>query len=145
MSGSDWPSGLTVEIASVLRLFWDFILRAHQAGFRFKRPPRFLGCFRIHERQKTSAMRQVGGQNGAARPLDTTLSAAQFVAGPVLQNFGNRSGTSHLLHAPMADTSSIAITTTQIFCIEATPALADPSTPPPVWGLARFCHGQGWR
>jgi hypothetical protein len=39
---------------------WDFILRAHEAGFHFKRLPRFLGCFRWHDRQKTSAMRQVG-------------------------------------------------------------------------------------
>src|SRR5215470_13888907 len=41
---------------------WDFILRAHEAGFRFKRLPRFLGCFRVHERQKTSAMRRVGAE-----------------------------------------------------------------------------------
>jgi GT2 family glycosyltransferase len=39
---------------------WDFILRAHEAGFRFKRLPRFLACFRWHDRQKTSAMRQTG-------------------------------------------------------------------------------------
>jgi GT2 family glycosyltransferase len=39
---------------------WDFILRAHEAGFRFKRLPRFLACFRWHDRQKTSAMRQIG-------------------------------------------------------------------------------------
>jgi glycosyltransferase involved in cell wall biosynthesis len=39
---------------------WDFILRAHEHGFRFKRLPRFLGCFRWHDRQKTTALRQVG-------------------------------------------------------------------------------------
>ena len=39
---------------------WDFILRAHQEGFRFRRLPRFLACFRWHDRQKTSAMRKVG-------------------------------------------------------------------------------------
>ena len=32
---------------------WDFVLRAQTAGFRFKRLPRFLGCFRYHEQQKT--------------------------------------------------------------------------------------------
>jgi len=41
---------------------WDFILRAHDAGFRFKRLPRFLGCFRVHDRQKTSALRPVGAE-----------------------------------------------------------------------------------
>jgi glycosyltransferase involved in cell wall biosynthesis len=39
---------------------WDFILRASEQGFRFRRLPRFLGCFRWHDRQKTSAMRDVG-------------------------------------------------------------------------------------
>lgn len=37
-------------------LDWDFILRAQSAGFKFKRLPRFLGCFRMHNRQKTSTM-----------------------------------------------------------------------------------------
>lgn len=39
---------------------WDFILRAQAAGFRFKRLPRFLGCFRVYPNQKTSAMHDVG-------------------------------------------------------------------------------------
>jgi glycosyltransferase involved in cell wall biosynthesis len=39
---------------------WDFILRAQAAGFRFKRLPRFLGCFRVHPSQKTFAMHDVG-------------------------------------------------------------------------------------
>jgi glycosyltransferase involved in cell wall biosynthesis len=39
---------------------WDFILRAHDAGFRFKRLPRFLACFRWHDKQKTSALLKVG-------------------------------------------------------------------------------------
>ena len=41
---------------------WDFILRTHKAGFRFKRLPLFMGCFRVHERQKTSAMRKIGAE-----------------------------------------------------------------------------------
>jgi FkbM family methyltransferase len=39
---------------------WDFILRAQRAGYRFKRLPRFLGAFRIHELQKTHAMSSIG-------------------------------------------------------------------------------------
>ena len=34
-------------------LDWDFLLRAQAAGFRFLRLPRFLACFRVHNRQKT--------------------------------------------------------------------------------------------
>jgi len=41
-------------------LDWDFLLRAQQAGFKMIRLPRFLGCFRIHTEQKTSAMIDVG-------------------------------------------------------------------------------------
>jgi glycosyl transferase family 2 len=33
---------------------WDFVLRATRAGFRFRRLPRFLGCFRVHAEQKTA-------------------------------------------------------------------------------------------
>ncbi|MEH2470466.1 glycosyltransferase involved in cell wall biosynthesis [Nitrobacteraceae bacterium AZCC 2161] len=43
-------------------LDWDFMLRAQHAGFRMVRMPRFLGCFRIHPEQKTSAMMGVGLQ-----------------------------------------------------------------------------------
>ncbi len=39
---------------------WDLILRAQRAGFRFKRLPRFLGAFRVHEQQKTHAMSSIG-------------------------------------------------------------------------------------
>ena len=43
-------------------LDWDFMLRAQQAGFKMIRLPRFLGCFRIHTEQKTSAMIDDVGQ-----------------------------------------------------------------------------------
>jgi hypothetical protein len=43
-------------------LDWDFILRAQAVGFRFQRVPRFLACFRIHEKQKTTAMMGIGNQ-----------------------------------------------------------------------------------
>jgi hypothetical protein len=33
---------------------WDLLLRAERAGFRFRRLPRFLGCFRVHGEQKTA-------------------------------------------------------------------------------------------
>lgn len=41
-------------------LDWDFMIRAQSAGFKFVRLPRFLGCFRVHPEQKTSAMLAVG-------------------------------------------------------------------------------------
>jgi hypothetical protein len=36
-------------------LDWDLLLRLRDAGARFLRLPRFLGCFRVHATQKTSA------------------------------------------------------------------------------------------
>jgi len=36
-------------------LDWDLLLRFQQAGARFTRLPRFLGAFRLHEEQKTTA------------------------------------------------------------------------------------------
>ena len=41
-------------------LDWDFILRAQSLGFKFKRLPRFLGCFRVHDDQKTSKILDIG-------------------------------------------------------------------------------------
>lgn len=41
-------------------LDWDFILRAHTKGKRFARLPRFLGCFRVHDVQKTTTIFDVG-------------------------------------------------------------------------------------
>jgi len=37
---------------------WDLLLRFREAGARFVRLPRFLGAFRVHEDQKTSARMQ---------------------------------------------------------------------------------------
>ena len=33
---------------------WDFLLRAQESGAVIKRVPYFLGCFRVHEQQKTN-------------------------------------------------------------------------------------------
>jgi glycosyltransferase involved in cell wall biosynthesis len=41
-------------------LDWDFALRAQAAGFRFRRAPRFLACFRVHDGQKSTAMMDIG-------------------------------------------------------------------------------------
>lgn len=39
---------------------WDFILRAQAAGMKFSRLPRFMGCFRVHDAQKTTQMLDTG-------------------------------------------------------------------------------------
>jgi hypothetical protein len=41
---------------------WDFVLRATRAGFRFRRLPCFLGCFRVHAAQKTAQSFALAGE-----------------------------------------------------------------------------------
>jgi GT2 family glycosyltransferase len=52
---------------------WDLLLRLRDAGARFKRLPRFLGAFRIHERQKTSASISDLGMQEMSRLRQRTL------------------------------------------------------------------------
>lgn len=60
-----WEKVGPIDESFRFALDWDFILRAQAAGFNFRRLPRFLACFRIHEQQKTSAMMTVGHQEMA--------------------------------------------------------------------------------
>jgi GT2 family glycosyltransferase/SAM-dependent methyltransferase len=48
-------------------LDWDLLLRLEQAGCVIRRLPRFLGCFRSHSEQKTSAKIQSVGEKEMAR------------------------------------------------------------------------------
>jgi len=48
-------------------LDWDLLLRFRGAGARFARVPRFLGAFRVHASQKTSAQMSGVGQREIAR------------------------------------------------------------------------------
>ena len=41
-------------------LDWDLLLRFREAGAAMVRLPRFLGAFRIHDEQKTTATADVG-------------------------------------------------------------------------------------
>ena len=51
----EWPFALD----------WDLLLRLRDAGANTERLPRFLGAFRIHEAQKTSAIMDTQGQKEA--------------------------------------------------------------------------------
>lgn len=62
-------------------LDWDFILRAQAAGFRFKRLNLFLGGFRVHPAQKTTALKTVGDEEVARlhlRHLGVIPSASEI-------------------------------------------------------------------
>jgi hypothetical protein len=48
-------------------LDWELLLRFRDAGARFLRLPRFLGCFRVHAAQKTSTQMEAVGLAEMAR------------------------------------------------------------------------------
>ena len=72
-------------------LDWDLLIRFRDAGARFARLPRFLGGFRVHARQKTSALISELGAREMDRIRERTLGrvprADEFQAevGPYLQ------------------------------------------------------------
>ncbi|HSY86146.1 MAG TPA: glycosyltransferase family 2 protein [Verrucomicrobiae bacterium] len=49
-----WAAAGPLDAGFHYAMDWDFLLRAQRAGFRFRRLPRFLGCFRVHGEQKTA-------------------------------------------------------------------------------------------
>ncbi|MDR3491459.1 MAG: glycosyltransferase family 2 protein [Gammaproteobacteria bacterium] len=48
-------AGAQIDESFKFAMDWDLLLRFQKAGARFARLPRFLGAFRIHSHQKTSA------------------------------------------------------------------------------------------
>ena len=55
-----WDAVGPLDASLQFTIDWDFVLRAADAGFRFARIPRFLGCFRVHEDQKTALLAGIG-------------------------------------------------------------------------------------
>src|SRR5262249_3756343 len=53
-------SGGHVDSTFAYALDWDLLLRFREAGAKIVRVPRFLGAFRVHEEQKTTALYPVG-------------------------------------------------------------------------------------
>jgi glycosyltransferase involved in cell wall biosynthesis len=60
-----WDVAGPIDESFDFALDWDFILRAHNKGFRFKRLRRFLACFRVYSEQKTSSMVEAARQESA--------------------------------------------------------------------------------
>lgn len=59
--------GATLDESFQFAMDWDLLLRFRDAGARFARIPRFLGAFRVHADQKTSAQMASIGQKEMAR------------------------------------------------------------------------------
>jgi carbamoyltransferase len=59
--------GAAMDETFQFTLDWDLILRFRDQGARFHRVPRFLGAFRVHAEQKTSAQRESIGNREIER------------------------------------------------------------------------------
>ena len=78
--------GGAVDESFQFALDWDLLLRFRAAGARFRRLPRFLGAFRVHPEQKTSAQRESVGNREMQRlyqrihqqPMDATTCFRQM-------------------------------------------------------------------
>lgn len=55
-----WNATGGMDASFQYALDWDFILRAQAAQFKFARTRRFIACFRVHDRQKTTSSYDVG-------------------------------------------------------------------------------------
>lgn len=70
---------------------WDFLLRLQAAQAKIVRVPYFLGCFRIHSAQKTSAAMQSVGQPEIdrlrTRTVKPALSAGELETNPCLLDY----------------------------------------------------------
>ena len=53
-------AGGRVDPSFEYALDWDLLLRFRDAGARIARLPRFLGAFRVHDQQKTTASHEIG-------------------------------------------------------------------------------------
>lgn len=62
-----WEKVGGIDSTFQFALDWDLILRFQEAGAKIVRVPYFLGCFRIHSMQKTSAEITVAGRQEMAR------------------------------------------------------------------------------
>jgi glycosyltransferase involved in cell wall biosynthesis len=59
--------GIRLDEESRFALDWNLMLQFRDAGARIVRLPRFLGCFRVHGEQKTSAQIDTAGKREMAR------------------------------------------------------------------------------
>ena len=74
---------------------WDLLLRFQEAGARIVHLPRFLACFRVHSRQKTTAIMKEVGQAEIdllrERTFGRRMPSAEIEAHPVLLSYLRRS------------------------------------------------------
>ncbi|HMD61200.1 MAG TPA: glycosyltransferase family 9 protein [Opitutaceae bacterium] len=62
-----WDTAGGIDPSFQFALDWDLLARFHLAGCRIVRIPYFLGCFRVHDQQKTSQVIHTTGAEEMAR------------------------------------------------------------------------------
>ena len=96
---SVWDAVGPMDESFRFALDWNFIARAIQAGFRFKRLPRYLGCFRVHGLQKTLVMMDVGHEEMyRVRELTLGRRPKRNEVDRAIRPYLRRQGLFHRLH-----------------------------------------------
>lgn len=76
-------AGGALDVSFAYALDWDMLLRFADVGASIVRVPRFLGAFRIHDTQKTTAHHEVGAREVARlrqRTLGRTVTQEEVMA-----------------------------------------------------------------
>jgi glycosyltransferase involved in cell wall biosynthesis len=76
-----WEAVGPLDQSFCFAMDWDFLLRAQERGFRLHRVPRFLGCFRVHDEQKTVTLQNVYEREAArlrSRSFGQNVSRSQI-------------------------------------------------------------------
>jgi glycosyltransferase involved in cell wall biosynthesis len=92
-------AGGRVDTSFSYALDWDLLLRFQNAGAHMVHLPRFLGAFRIHETQKTTAALPIGMEEVALlreRAHDAPISPEEI--SDVLRRYFLRHRVRHLMH-----------------------------------------------
>lgn len=98
-----WDRVGGIDLSLQFALDWDLLLRFQAVGARMVRLPVFLGCFRVHSRQKTSAAMQRIGQAEIdwlrTRTHGRFVSPNELAGDPRLQGYLRASARAEQQHA----------------------------------------------
>jgi len=90
-----WERAGGIDPSFKFALDWDFLLRLQSSGAKIVRVPYFLGCFRIHSAQKTTAQIQSVGQTEITQLRERTFGRPfpplELEANPILLRYLRRS------------------------------------------------------
>jgi len=90
-----WDKVGGIDTSYQFAMDWDLLLRFQAAGAKIVRVPYFLGCFRVHTQQKTSAQLSTVGQAEIDRLRERTfgrkVAPTELETSPLLHRYLRKS------------------------------------------------------